>query len=80
MPLTAKDLHRSCCDVASPRQMRDRAVAIKFFDLCWCCCSQPAVVVSLLSLEAAVVHLVVVQAAVELHQTRFFHEFSRISC
>jgi len=55
-------------------------VAIKFFDLCWCCCSQPAVVVSLLSLEAAVVHLVVVQAAVELHQTRFFHEFSRISC
>jgi len=55
-------------------------VAIKFFDLCWCCCSQPAVVV-LLSLEAAAVHLVV-QAAVELHQTqtRFFHEFSRISC
>jgi len=54
-------------------------VAIKFFDLCWCCCSQPAVVVSL-SLEAAVVHLVVVQAAVELHQTHFFHGFSRISC
>jgi len=53
-------------------------VAIKFFDLCWCCCSQPAVVV-LLSLEAAAVHLVV-QAAVELHQTRFFHGFSRISC
>lgn len=78
MPLTAKDLHRSCCDMASPRQMRDRAVAIKFFDLCWCCCSQPAVVV-LLSLEAAAVHLVV-QAAVELHQTRFFHGFSRISC
>ena len=56
-------------------------MAIMFFDLCcWCCCSQPAVVVVLLSLEPAVVHLVVVQAAVELHQTRFFRGFSRISC
>jgi len=54
-------------------------VATMFFDLCcWCCCSQPTVV--LLSLEPAVVHLVVVQAAVELHQTRFFRGFSRISC
>ena len=50
-------------------------MAIMFFDLCWCCCSQPAVVVESLSLEPAVV-----QAAVELHQTRFFRGFSRISC
>jgi len=59
-------------------------VATMFFDLCSCCCSQPVVVVVAvlsLSLEAAaVVHLVLVQAAVELRQTRFFHGFSRISC
>ena len=53
-------------------------MAIMFFDLC--CCSQPVVAVLALSLEAAVVHPVVVQAAVELHQSRFFHGVSRISC
>ena len=55
-------------------------MAIMFFDLR--CCSQPVVVVAVLvlSLEAVVVHPVVVQAAVELHQSRFFHGVSRISC